>query len=165
MVNDNLPIVKDDSSAEKKDPFLAEKKNTQLIKASKVDVIFFNKESTIDQTKKFAPFKASITNSHFVLTDSDGMDKEYSLAFLEGMGLGKGIFFEPEGNFDKLVRKYKTKLAKQGADDPFEQMQKKVTDLFSGFIDRQTALLAKKSSYEKGRPDTSQEEIEECSDN
>ena len=58
------------------------------------------------------PFTASITNTHFVLTDSNGMDKEYSLPFLEGMGLGKGIFFEPEGNFDKLMRKYKVKLAK-----------------------------------------------------
>jgi len=42
----------------------------------------------------------------------NGVDKEYSFVFLEGMGLGKGIFFEPEGNYEKLMKRYKVKLAK-----------------------------------------------------
>ena len=46
-------------------------------------------------------------------------------------------------------------------------MQRKVTDLFLAFIDKQTELLAKKNTYEQSKPESGEngEEVEECSDN
>lgn len=130
MIKDTEPGPKEPTEEEtkNKDPFAAEvchiiyrqKSNKPLMKEVKVDVIIFNKDTTLDQTKQFTPYKATVSNTEFILTDMNNDDQRYNLVNLMGQGLGKGIFMEPLDNYEKLARMFRTKIAKRGREDPFE---------------------------------------------